>query len=86
MMPEAEILDKMRDIFSRNFSIAPERVVPEARLFDELGLDSLDAVDLVIELQEFTGKRIKPDVFKSVRTVADVVRVVQEVQAGQDSA
>lgn len=86
MMSEAEILTKMREIFSRNFKIEPERVQLGSKLFEELGLDSLDAVDLVIELQELTGRRIKPDVFKSVRTVADVIRVVREVQSSGDTA
>lgn len=81
MMTDEEILGKIREIFSRNFNLKPEQVVGESRLYEELGLDSLDAVDLVIELQEFTGKRIKPDVFRGVRTVADVVRVVRDIQA-----
>jgi acyl carrier protein len=86
MMNDAEILSKMREIFSRNFGIAPERVLPESRLFEELGLDSLDAVDLVIELQELTGKRIKPEVFKTVRTVDDVVKVVRDIQSSSEAA
>jgi acyl carrier protein len=81
MMTDQEILEKIREIFSRNFNLKPDQVVETSRLYEELGLDSLDAVDLVIELQEFTGKRIKPDVFKGVRTVADVIRVVRDIQA-----
>jgi len=81
MMTDQQILGKIRDIFSRNFNLKPEQVAENSRLYEELGLDSLDAVDLVIELQEFTGKRIKPDVFRGVRTVADVIRVVRDIQA-----
>lgn len=81
MTSDQEILAKIREIFARNFNLKPEQVVEQSRLYEELGLDSLDAVDLVIELQELTGKRIKPDVFKGVRTVADVVRVVRDIQA-----
>ncbi len=81
MMTDQEILEKIREIFSRNFNLKPDQVVETSRLYEQLGLDSLDAVDLVIELQEFTGKRIKPDVFKGVRTVADVIRVVRDIQA-----
>ena len=62
-------------------AIAPERVTPEAKLFEELDLDSIDAVDLAIKLQEMTGKRIKPDDFKNVRTVGDVIAAAQVLLA-----
>jgi acyl carrier protein len=53
----------------------------EADLFADLGLDSIDAVDLAIKLQEMTGKRVKPQEFKSIRTVGDVVATVQQLLA-----
>ena len=49
------------------------KITREARLFEDLDLDSIDAVDLVVKLQEYTGRRIAPAEFKSVRTVGDVV-------------
>ena len=61
------------------FDIAEQDVTLEARLYEDLDLDSIDAVDLVVRLQEITRKRIKPDQFKSVRTVADVVDAVEEL-------
>lgn len=75
-MNNEQILEEIRVIFAENFEISPERVVPEAHLFDELDLDSIDAVDLAIKLQEMTGKRIKAENFKSVRTVSDLVSTV----------
>jgi acyl carrier protein len=45
----------------------------EARLKEELDLDSIDAVDLVVRLQELTSRKLSPEEFKSVRTVGDVV-------------
>jgi len=45
-------------------------------LFDDLDLDSIDAVDLVVKLQEYTGRKIAPAEFKSVRTIGDVVEKV----------
>lgn len=86
MMSDDDILRKIREIFSTYFNIPPESVHPGSKLFDELGLDSLDAVDLVIELQELTGRRIKPDIFKSVRTVADVIKVVRDIQSDAEPA
>jgi len=78
---DAEILERIRAIFHENFAIEPERVTSETHLFEELDLDSIDAVDLAIKLQEMTGKRIKPEEFKSVRTVGDVIAAVHALLA-----
>ena len=80
---DTEILERIRAIYEENFGIAPERVTPEAHLFEELDLDSIDAVDLAIKLQEMTGRRIKPEEFKSVRTVGDVIVAVESLLAAQ---
>ncbi len=61
------------------FDIALQDITREARLYEDLDLDSIDAVDLVVRLQEITKKRIKPDRFKGVRTVQDVVDAVEEL-------
>ena len=82
-MNDAEILGRIREIFQENFDIEPSRVTPEAHLFEELDLDSIDAVDLAIKLQEMTGRRIKPEEFKSVRTVGDVISAVESLLATQ---
>jgi len=74
---ETEILERIRVIFHEHFAIEPERVTVQASLFDDLDLDSIDAVDLAIKLQDLTGRRIKPEEFKSVRTVGDVIVAVQ---------
>jgi len=61
------------------FDIAEQDITLDARLYEDLDLDSIDAVDLVVRLQEITRKRIQPEQFKSVRTVADIVDAVEEV-------
>ena len=80
-MSDEQILEKLKEILAETFEIDPDRVVPEATLFCELDLDSIDAVDLAIKLQEMTGKRIKPEDFKSVRTVGDVINNVKQLLA-----
>ncbi|KKB61722.1 acyl carrier protein [Robbsia andropogonis] len=82
-MTEQDILDRLRDIFEENFEISPSRVTPDAHLFSDLDLDSIDAVDLAIKLQEMTGRRLQPEEFKAVRTVGDVVRAVESLLATQ---
>jgi acyl carrier protein len=81
MMTDEQIMEKLKVILAEAFEITPERVVPEAQLFGELDLDSIDAVDLAIKLQEMTGKRIKPEDFKTVRTVGDVMATVKQLLA-----
>jgi acyl carrier protein len=78
---DAHIFEQLKTILAGNFEIDPAKVTLEADLFSDLGLDSIDAVDLAIKLQEMTGKRVKPQEFKSIRTVGDVVATVQQLLA-----
>jgi acyl carrier protein len=55
------------------FEIPPERVSLDARLVDDLDLDSIDIVDLLVKLREVTGRRVKAEEFKTVRTVGDLL-------------
>ncbi|WP_299019771.1 acyl carrier protein [uncultured Photobacterium sp.] len=71
-----EVFEQVRDALVELFEIDAEDITPEAKLYQELDLDSIDAVDLVVHLQNLTGKKIKPEEFKSVRTVDDVVDAV----------
>jgi acyl carrier protein len=79
-MDTQEILTQLRDILFDAFEIDPQKVQMQAHLFTDLDLDSIDAVDLAIKVQEMTGKRIKPDEFKNVRTVQDVIEMIQQLQ------
>ena len=80
-MTQTQILSRLRELLADTFEIDPARVTPEADLYRDLDLDSIDAVDLVIKLQEMTGKRIKPAEFRSVRTVNDVMVAVDRLLA-----
>jgi acyl carrier protein len=76
MLSRDAIFEHLREYLDEMFEIPRERVTLDAKLFEELDLDSIDAVDLVVKLQDLTGRRIKPEAFKSVRTVGDVVECV----------
>ena len=77
-----ELLEVLKEYLSELFEVQPETVTLNARLSEDLDLDSIDAVDLVVKLQELTGNRFRPDEFKSVRTVEDVIERVRGVLAG----
>lgn len=78
-MTAQEIFAALKDILVETFEVDEASVTLEANLYTELDLDSIDAVDLVIRLQELTGKKIKPEEFKQVRTVGDVVRTIDNL-------
>ena len=71
-----EILLKLREILADSFQLEPDKVTLDANLFTDLDLDSIDAVELAIQLQGYTGRRVKAEAFKHVRTVGDVVETV----------
>ena len=76
-MTDQDIFDRLRSILVETFDIEPERIRPEARLYDDLDIDSIDAVDLIVKLKPLVGKRLQPEAFKAVRTVQDVIDALQ---------
>lgn len=83
IMTKDDILTALKKILVDNFEIDEASVKLEATLYDELDLDSIDAVDLVVALQKLTGKKIKPEEFKAVRSINDVVEATYNLlQAG----
>lgn len=79
MQNQEEILAQLRHWMQELFEIDPAKVVPDANLYTDLDIDSIDAVDLVVEICKATGRQIKPEDFKDVRTVADVVAVIEKM-------
>jgi len=75
-MSKEEILGWVRNVLQEQFEIPVARVTPEAHLYEDLDIDSIDAVDLLIKLKQLTGQSISPEAFKQVRTVSDVVDAV----------
>ena len=68
-----EIYPWVVDILNEMFELDKAKITPKANLYTDLDIDSIDAVDLAVKLKQLTGKRLQPEVFKSVRTVQDVV-------------
>ena len=73
---EQELFDEIVRVMGELFEIDPSTVTRESRLVEDLDLDSIDAVDMIVHLQNMIGRRIKPEAFKSVRTVGDVIDVI----------
>lgn len=74
-----EIFFHIKQIFIENFDLEDGDIVSDARLYEDLDIDSIDAVDLMVALKKKTGKKLDPDAFKQVRTVGDVVDAVHSL-------
>lgn len=81
MQTKEEILSMLTELLVDEFELPAEDITVDAKLYEELDLDSIDAVDLVVRLREITGQKIAPESFKQVRTVGDIVNALTELSA-----
>jgi acyl carrier protein len=61
------------DLLAEMFELDKATLSGESNLYSDLDIDSIDAVDLAVKLKQLTGKRLQPEVFKTIRTIGDVV-------------
>ena len=61
------------------FEIDTDKITMDAHLYEDLDIDSIDAVDLVVKIREITGKQIQADDFKHVRRISDVVDAIAKL-------
>jgi acyl carrier protein len=76
MQTREDIFNTLRTAMVELFELEPERVCLESNLYQDLEIDSIDAVDLIDHIKRKTGKKITAEDFKTVRTVNDVVEAV----------
>lgn len=79
MLTQEQVLDQLREWMDELFEIAPADVQLDSNLAADLDVDSIDAIDLVVKIKALTGKQVNPEDFKNVRTVEDVVLVIQSM-------
>jgi acyl carrier protein len=79
MKTQEEIFLTIRQLMTEMFELAPEDIVLNANLSQDLDIDSIDAVDLMVRLRDITGKRINPEDFKNAHTIQDVVDTVYRI-------
>jgi acyl carrier protein len=72
-MTKEDIYPTLVNMLHEMFELDRSKITLDANLYSDLDIDSIDAVDLAVKLKDLTGKRLQPEVFKSVRTVQDVV-------------
>jgi acyl carrier protein len=75
-MTKEELFTSIREVLVNDFAVDEAAIKPGARLFQDLDIDSIDAVDLLVHIKELTGKKIHPEQFKNVRTIDDVIEAI----------
>ena len=71
-----QIFEELKNILIEELEIAEQDIKQEANLFEDLDLDSIDAVDIAVRMQKFTNKKLSPAEFKQIKTVNDIVEAV----------
>ncbi len=90
-MSSSEVFEKVSQLMVDLYDLDKSQITPEST-FESLDLTSLDAIDLIVDLQQMLGKKVDEDAFKKIRTVGDVVALIEKeianapAQDGQKSA
>ncbi|WP_127717053.1 acyl carrier protein [Halobacteriovorax sp. HLS] len=75
----SQIREEIKNIFCEEFELDASALTDEAHLFDDLELDSLDAADMLVLLEEKIGKKINGEDFMQVRQLKDVYETVEKI-------
>ena len=75
-MSREEVFEKIVSILSDSFELPKEKIQPTSTLYEELDLDSIDAIDIFTQLRELTGRRPDPADARQVRTVNELIDFV----------
>ena len=84
-MDKNVIFEKIKAALIEDFDLEEERILPVAKLYEDLELDSIDAVDLIVKLKSFLPRNIDPEAFKKMRTLQNVVDGVYNLVRNSES-
>ena len=75
-MDEEQLFLKIKDVLIDDSEVEESIVSLDANLYEELEIDGIDAVDLLVQIKELTGKKISPERFREVGTIRDVLNAL----------
>jgi acyl carrier protein len=85
-MTRDEIFERIAEILADSFELDRAEIKPESTLYEDLDLDSIDAIDIFVQLREVTGRRPDPNDAKQIRTVEELVTFVEaEIAKGPEA-
>ncbi len=76
-MTEAQIMEKLKEVLIEEFEVEEDEIHPDANFFTDLELDSLDAIDLIVNMDKLLGVPLKSEDAQKIRTVSDFVKLIQ---------
>ena len=79
-LTKEQIIEKLNEALIELFEIEPERLIPEAKLHDDLDIDSIDTIDLLIEIKSIVKSEIDANVFINAVTIDDVAEIIYKLQ------
>jgi acyl carrier protein len=85
-MNRDELFAWIADLLAEMFELERDTLSPASNLYADLDIDSIDAVDLAVKLKQMTGKRLQPEVFKTIRTIGDVVDALAALAVPEEQA
>lgn len=73
------MFDKVAQLLAEQLGIPQTKITPESRIVEDLGADSLDVVELLMQLEDETGKTIPDDEVTKIKTVGEIVEVIEKL-------
>jgi acyl carrier protein len=83
-MDRDEVQSRVLSMMAETFELDRDSITLDSKLYEELDLDSIDALDMVVKLQELMNRRVNEEELRGLRTVGDVVDMVVAVTAVQE--
>jgi acyl carrier protein len=78
-MNQQELYEWVVDLLAQMFELDKSTITMQSNLYEDLDIDSIDAVDLAVKLKQMTGKRLSPEAFKEIRTIEDIVTALSNL-------
>lgn len=77
-MNRNEIENKVRDFLIEDLEVDEDKIFPDARLKEDVGIDSLDFVDIIVIVEKNFGFKIKPEEIAGVNTLNDFYNYIEK--------
>jgi len=78
-MEREKLIQEINQVMIEGFELSPDQLSPDAKIIDDLELDSLDAIDMLVFLEDKIKVKVDAETFRTVKTLGDVYSVVEQV-------
>jgi acyl carrier protein len=85
-LTKTEIIDRVNSVMHQGFEIPHDKLTPQATIAGDLGLDSLDAIDMLVQLEEQMGVKVSGERLMSVKKLEDIYTLIEDISAENAAA